>query len=731
MQTLKGVIMGIPQMFGAMAGGGIQYVYNRINGPGGNMNAMLSLAQALAPNVTMMGAAGAQMPGGGPINLQGMIQGLAQRMPIMGTQQDMLQTILAGQSVGALMQGTPGRNAFFESARQMQVLNPGQSPGTIAGTLAGYIGNTGAQRMGAFMGEGAFTMIGQGGSYKTLAQWAEGITKFFEQHRPGGDQGKSFTPEELIAQNFPGSNINAWFQMMGVPQNMVDYWWQYVLTNSAGKPASDVTSKTLQSMATKTRGLNLGYEQLRTATAATQRDYLMGNQMYSMYAANASANRRFNTVMGVTDQALAQQLSGTNIGRALALLPTPIMEALMPVITQFFSSPVGGLVSAMGASVFPNVSLTSGGGSQGFGSSMLSGLMTMNPVLGPLNAMGGLASGVEDLLNLGDPMPYGDTGGTNLAHLSPDLARRVGAMMRANPNLQVSSGYRDSSTQNRLRAKGATAVGSNKSAHTRGWAVDMGPASQMGWLMQNANKFGLATASNYGEPWHIQRAGTPMVGDPSPMPYGGLGDIFDVASSVAGDIGGLISNPIGTMGGLVGGVLGDLGKQIIQAMQNMMLQIMKPLMAPMQQLISSFIGKGSFSDMIDNATAIFSKMVTAPISAMANLFGPAQGGAPELMQLINGKANITVPVLGTGFTPTPNLNNAPAIFGDPMPFGGPLSMLSSDPTSAGGSAPVLIFHTPITISSGAGSSGIDARQLASTLADHLESEVNKRSWLVS
>lgn len=674
MSMLTAPLTGVEQMWGSLAGGSMQYAYNRINGPQGNMNSMLRLSQALAPNVTMMNAAGGTGAGGKRLTMQDMITGLAQRMPIQGTQDDMISTILAGQSVGALMTGTPQRNGFFESARQMQALNPGQSPGTISGTLAGYIGNTKAQQMGAMMGEGAFTMIGQGGSYKTLAQWAHGITEFLKQHRPGGMQGKSFTKAELITQNFPGSNINSWFQMMGVPQNMVDYWWQYVLTDKGGVAADDVTSKVLQEGVTKDRGINLGYEQLRTATSSTRRDYLMGNQMYGMYAANASANRRFNVSMGATDQGLAHTLQSTNIGRMLALLPTPIMEMLMPILTQLVSSPLGAGAAAVG------------------------GLMG-DPIGDPS-------------MPIGD---YGPNGGTSTSHLSPDLAGKVGAMMKANPNLKISSGYRDTVTQNRLRRGGNPNIApASKSAHTRGWAVDIGPVSQLGWVQKNAGKFGLQTAASFGEPWHLQRAGTQM-GDPQmPIGDGILGTGFgpDVGPNL---------NPFDALTGMAK----DIADGVLSVMKDFMKMLMDQLTKPMTNFLDKFTGSGSYSSMIDEATKMFSRLMTAPLSGLAKFGGKATGGPDDLAALINQPVDITVPVVSPGFNSSGSLPTSP-IFGDPMPYGDPMSPMSG---TLRGSGITLIFQAPITIQGGAG--GIDARRTAATLADHLEEEVNNRSWLVS
>jgi hypothetical protein len=671
MGLLGAGLNGIAQLYGAIAGGGIQYTYNRINGPTGNQNMMLQLAQALAPNATMMSAATGQN-----MTMNKMIAGLSQRMPVMGTQQDMLQTILAGQGVGALMTGTPERNAFFESVRQMQVLNPGMSPGSSSNALAGYMRNIGSQQRGVFLGNGAFTMVGQGGRYKTLAEWAEGISKFFAQQRPGKGQGTELTEAELITQNFPGSNINAWFQMMGVPQDMVDYWWQYALTKKGGKGAKDITSDVLQGMVQDTRGINLGFERLRNTTQGTRREYLMGGQMYGMYAARESADRRFNVAMQGTDAAVAEQLRSTNIGRMLALLPTPIMEMLMPIMVQFATSPLGGAAAAVG------------------------GLMGDPPS------------------PIGDPGGYGEAGGTGTAHLSPDLAKRVNAMLKANPKLKISSSYRDTVTQNRLRRNGHSMVGpAGKSLHTRGWAVDIGPVSEMGWLLQNSGKFGLQTAQAAGEPWHIQMAGTMP---DTPPPY----------LSRIGAVGDPIGDPDDMPFGFGIPSLGDIAKSVGEGIFDMLAGILKPLMraamSPITNLISSFIGGGTYSSMIDTSTAMFSKLITAPLSGLVNLFGKADDDPKALEDLINQKASVKVPISSyAGFKSSGGGNNYGQIFGDPV------SMLSRTPTTVNAriGAPI-VFQADIKIN-GMGGSATEARRTAAVLVDSLEEEISRRKWLVS
>lgn len=672
---LTGVATGGMSVLGKIASGGIEYAYNRINGQQGNMNLMLQLAQALAPNVTMMNAAS-----GKNMTMQDMVKGLAGRMPVMGTQSDMLNTILAGQSVGSLMTGTPERNGFFESVRQMQILNPGASPTGSSRGLASFMGNVEAQQRGMFLGQGAFTMIGQGGRYKTLAEWAEGITKFLQQQRPGGDQGKGFTPEELITQNFPGSNINAWFQMMGVPQDMVDYWWQYVLMNKQNVPASRMTSELLSTMAKDNRGLNIGFERLRNVTQGTRREFLMGSGMYNLYAARESADRRFNVAMQGADAGLGQLFQGTNIGQMISLLPTPIIEKLMPFITALASSPVGLAAGAIGG------------------------------VLGTGDPIGDAAGS------------YGFTGGNNTSHLSPDLAKRVQAMMRDNPRLRISSGYRDSVTQGKLRRNGYSLVApAGMSKHTRGWAADIGPTSEAGWLSKNAHRYGLQTAASQGEPWHVQMAGTMPVGDN--FLSGMVDKTKDIVGGAASWGVSLVSDSVSktVSGGL--DIASLIGKGLMSAFQGMVSAGHDILLKPFQMLLEKFMSNGSLNNMLDQAIAAYARLMLAPLSGLMNLGGKAPGASNEdFLSLVEqkGTVNLKLP-LNEGFFPSGAGASDPNLFGDPV------SLMSKSPTMSMNVASPIVFNASISVDGSAGHS--DAKNVASAIADHLEAEVSRRNWL--
>lgn len=110
----------------------------------------------------------------------------------------------------------------------------------------------------------------------------------------------------------------------------------------------------------------------------------------------------------------------------------------------------------------------------------------------------------------GDPV----TGSTTTQGMTPVMARRVGAMMAANPNLGITSGHRTMAQQTALyNMKGGRGVARpGSSMHQSGQAADLGPRSQFGWITRNARKFGLYTPAPRSEPWHVQAMGDPVTG---------------------------------------------------------------------------------------------------------------------------------------------------------------------------------------------------------------------------
>ena len=100
---------------------------------------------------------------------------------------------------------------MLQGIAEMQAMTPGAPVAQLAQTLGGYASNTQAQQQSAYLTGGAFAMIGAGGKQKSVSEWAESILRWLEGQRPGDQRGKGFNYGELMAQYFPGSNIDAWF----------------------------------------------------------------------------------------------------------------------------------------------------------------------------------------------------------------------------------------------------------------------------------------------------------------------------------------------------------------------------------------------------------------------------------------------------------------------------------------------------------------------------------------
>jgi cell wall-associated NlpC family hydrolase len=135
----------------------------------------------------------------------------------------------------------------------------------------------------------------------------------------------------------------------------------------------------------------------------------------------------------------------------------------------------------------------------------------------------------------GDPMPNskknmpsaskGLGGSKSTSGLNTSFRGRLESMMKDNPNVGVSDGYRSSEDQRRLfmsrysksteetdvywggtywkkRGGVADAAPPGMSMHELGLAADL--SGDIAWVEKNAGKYGLRTSGGVGEPWHVQ-----------------------------------------------------------------------------------------------------------------------------------------------------------------------------------------------------------------------------------
>ena len=450
-----------------------------------------------------------RFPGGVMGNPQELIQ-LFSLLPQLGAQFGFRGQMAPGQAGPPSFQGQGVRGAgLFQGLQQMQRLNPGATMGSMVSTLGGQAANTQAQQQAVMMTGGAYSMIKQGGAQKSLSEWSEGVLKWLQNLRPGSKRGKPFSYGELLAQQFPGSNIDAWFEMNGVNQGMRDYWWTYVLGKTNAGKASDEEWKDIAPDKTST-----AYQRMRSGAELTRTEFSLAGQMSGAYANREQMNAWFNKMMGQMQMLFLPGLAA-GAGGFMQWMPDSIEDLMM--------------------------------GMAEWGGNLLSG-----------------GSGDVEPADLGDMGGYGETGGTGLAGLSPNMRSKLGPMLKANPRLRVNSGLRDTAMQKRLRDRGHTRVSGKPSAHTRGDAADLGPPSEYEWVQRNAKKYGLKSGARAGEPWHVG------VGDvdfstegimkilSGFMGVGGsvMGGILSGVGSTAGSIADFSTNILGIFGSFLSGMMG-------------------------------------------------------------------------------------------------------------------------------------------------------------------------------
>ena len=554
-----------------------------------------------------------------------LMEKLQESTPVMGDMGNMLGALHEGAMSGYGNLDSAKSGAFFEGVRQMQLFTPSVGAEALAKQNSAFLGNTGGHQKALMLTGGAMSGFGAGGIPKTLQEWAESTLKWFEGQRPGGDRGKAFTKEELATQQFPGSNMDAWFSSTDVPEYMREYFWQYVI-GKASTGSSDVA------VIIGERGPDITRERLRTQSAQSRREFqVLGSaNNYEQFTDREGSDRKFQEMMGQIDKGISSTLS-TIIGPVMSMIPTVIANFLA---TNAFE-------------VAPQV-----------------------------------VGAAAKFFQFGDtPAPYGAYGGQGLEHLDPSFATKVSNMMAANPNISITSGYRDGITQGKLYEAGVGNVGpANDSMHTKGLAADLGPSSEMGWIAANAASFGLDSGSRFGEPWHVGAPGTIPIGDPvspSGPPSSNSGPVGgpSVASSTAkptgslwsrlpgmsstspyagaavqgeaasGDDPSIASQIFGGISDVAGGIVGAIpGLDTLAAFAKSALGVFDTIGNVLQGItgllsgdLSALFGKGGMLDpskLIDMGSGVLSKLTGLPFdelmsgnstSALAGFLGGSSG----------------------------------------------------------------------------------------------------------
>jgi hypothetical protein len=282
----------------------------------------------------------------------------------------------------------------------------------------------------------------------------------------------------------------------------------------------------------------------------------LGGKMSGQYANREQANRFFNEMMGKINNVLLPGMASTGLA-AVQFMPDSMEQLLMSVLENsgIFGSMIGGQIGwgSLVAGAAKGLAGAAGG--------------TLGNILGAIPGFSTIGSGLDAILpghgfNPFDDVegwPMGDvggmyttTGGKGVAGLHPDMRRKMNAMMKANPNIKINSGLRDTHMQRTMKKKGIGTSG-GPSAHTRGMAADLGPPSQYNWIVANAKKFGLNSGAHAGEPWHVGMGDLPDIG------LGTIGNFFDLAKSFAGLLGATGSNAASKVGQAGGSLMSFIG----------------------------------------------------------------------------------------------------------------------------------------------------------------------------
>jgi hypothetical protein len=526
------------------------------------------------------------------------IHKLQEGTPVKGDLGNVLQALMVGSSTGFGDLNNPRTGAFFESVRQMQSFTPGVGAGAIAGMQSEFLSNTAGHQRATMLTGTAMSGFGAGGIPKTLQEWAESTLKWFEGQRPGAQRGKLFTREELITQQFPGSNMDAWFTVNGVQQYMREYFWQYVIgkSNVGSSDFADILGA---------RGQDVAFERLRTQTAQGRREFqVLGSASnYEEFANREGNDRRMEEALGQVDKFMSQ-IIGRVLGPIMSMLPTPIANMLGPLALDSLPKLAGGIVKML-----PGI-----GG-------------PISSVLGDPQRGGRVRIGDPRRAKIGDAVQgYGQFGGTGFAGMDPSFANRLAAMMEDNPNITITSGFRDGALQGRLYEAGVGMVApAGQSMHGRGLAADLGPESEMGWIAANAGRYGLESGVNFDEPWHVGMPGTVPMGDPkSRRAY--IGDP-NAAQSDPGILSQLNPfgdnfNPLGAAGDMASG-FGNVVSGAFDFLKDNLLKGLSNVMQGFTSLLkgdfSAIFGKGGLadpSDILDKGLKGLEDVTGVPISKL-------------------------------------------------------------------------------------------------------------------
>ena len=296
-------------------------------------------------------------PQGMMTNLSGLMA--SQNLPggiLGGNPNDLLNLVNIASRVGAGidwrnpggLRNGPRSAGFLRGVAQAQRMNPGADGRRTWRPRSANSWNVGAQQQAAFLTGGAFSMIKMGGGQKTISEWAEGILKWLSNLRSGPDKGKAFTYPELMSQNFPGSNIDAWLTANGVTEDMKQYFWSYAMAKSnaaAGSTADQIFQKN------QAVEQSVAFNRLQATSAQTRTGFQLAGTMSGAYANKEQANRWMNELLGhMMNQILPAAMSSGALSY-MQYLPDQIEEIIMQLAERTNLGTLGAGVVGWGSAM--------------------------------------------------------------------------------------------------------------------------------------------------------------------------------------------------------------------------------------------------------------------------------------------------------------------------------------------------------------------------------------------
>jgi hypothetical protein len=394
---------------------------------------------------------------------------LSKNAPFLGSATDMGQALLTLAAQGATY-GTGGITgasgmAGAQGIKMLQALQPGLGAPQAAQSVTGFQSNIAQQRMSTLIfGTAAFSMNTATGQQKSLPDYFNGIFKAIQANRQGPNSNRPYTREEWTAFRLPGSPLMIQLsQWLGWDPDMINQFFAYAESQATTDPTGTrMFQGTQQQQQQVQGGKSLATAVQQTETKQGQSDLRAFSQNEGAMITQQQANQRLIQLQSTANDWLH------DIYGVLSHAPGSLQGSIGNIVGNVLTGNWGGALKA--------------------------GIGAISSIIGDYG--------------------YGDMGDSGFSQLNPDLKGRLGAMMQANPNIRLNSGYRTLNEQKRLWDSGDTRMAPpGKSRHGRGQAADLGPRSQLGWINANAKRFGLDTGANKGEPWHVQVAGTMQMGD--------------------------------------------------------------------------------------------------------------------------------------------------------------------------------------------------------------------------